>query len=403
MSEAQPPFTLFVIAGEASGDLLAARFVEALQARIAPRPLRLIGVGGPRLTAFGLRTLFDQGDIQLMGVLAVLARLPTLLSRIGEAANAAVYAKPDLMLTVDVPDFSLRVARKVRAAEPSIPIVHWVAPSVWAWRPGRAKAMKPHVDRLLALLPFEPKAFAGLGGPPTAYVGHPLFDAAPYVRPNADEQRQRDNLAAPVVLVLPGSRRSEVKHLSGPFRDAVKLVAARFPHARFLLPAVPHLAEAVQAEVAGWPVKPEVLLGEPAKLAAFRRARAALAASGTVTLELAIAGVPLVGAYRGNPLEAMVARRLVRSHSVLLCNLVLGRNVAPELMQDEATPDRLAATLSALIDETPQRAEQISAFAEIDGIMRLPGGQASADAAVDVAMNLLAERGTPAPVPPSEH
>lgn len=390
--ESPPPFRLFVIAGEASGDLLAARFVEALRARLAPREVEIDGVGGPRLAALGLRSRFAQADIQLMGVVAVLQSLPRLIGRIRQTVAAVTEHPPDLLLTVDVPDFALRVTRKVRAAAPDVPIVHWVAPSVWAWRPGRAAKMKPHVDRLLALLPFEPKAFAELGGPPTHFVGHPLMDGAELLRPNADEQRQRDNVAAPVVLVLPGSRRSEVKHLAGPFREALRLLAARHPHARFVLPAVPHLADAIMHDVATWPVKPEVLLGEAAKQAAFRRARAALAASGTVTLELAIAGVPLIGAYRGHPVEAFVARRLVRSHSVLLCNLVLCRNVAPELMQEEATPDRLAKAVSALLDDGPQRAKQVEAFAGIDSILRLPGGRSSADAAVDVAMELLASR-----------
>jgi lipid-A-disaccharide synthase len=351
-----------------------------------------MGVGGPALAALGLVSRFPQADIQLMGVLAVIARLPTVLARISETADAIVAAKPDLVLTVDVPDFSMRVARKVRRQEPSIPIMHWVAPTVWAWRPGRAKAMKPHVDHLLALLPFEPRVFAELDGPPTTYVGHPLLTEASLLRPDAAEQRLRDNAAAPVVLVLPGSRRAELKHLAPVFRDALKLVHARVPHARFVLPAVPHLAEAIEVEVAGWPVRPEIVRGVEAKRAAFRRARAALAASGTVTLELALAGVPLVGAYRGNPIEAYAARKLVKSHSVLMCNLVLGRNVAPELLQDAATPQALADALMQLLADSPERQAQVDAFAELDVIMRRPDGRGAADAAVDVALELVAAK-----------
>ncbi len=280
----------------------------------------------------------------------------------------------------------------MRAEAPEIPIVHWVAPTVWAWRPGRARAMRPHVDRLLALLPFEPKVLAELHGPPTTYVGHPLLSEASLLRPGPDERRMRDNAVAPVVLVLPGSRRSELKHLLPVFREAVRLTAARVPHARFVLPAVSHLADQIEAEVAGWPVRPEVLRGDEPKRAAFRRARAALAASGTVTLELALAGVPLVGAYRGHPLEAFVARRLIRSHSVLMCNLVLGRNVAPELLQDDATPQALADALMALIQDTPARAAQLAAFAEIDGIMMRPDGRAASDLAVDAALEVVAGR-----------
>jgi hypothetical protein len=153
-----------------------------------------------------------------MGVVAVLKSLPTLLSHITHTADAIVDQRPDLLLTVDVPDFSMRVARKVRKADPSIPIMHWVAPSVWAWRPGRAQAMAPHVDRLLALLPFEPAAFERLKGPPTFYVGHPLLDSAASIRPDLDEQRLRDNALAPVILVLPGSRRSEIRQVQRQIR-----------------------------------------------------------------------------------------------------------------------------------------------------------------------------------------
>jgi lipid-A-disaccharide synthase len=385
-------FRLFVITGEVSGDALAAPFIEALARRIAPRPLEITGIGGLALERLGLQSLFPQTDIQLMGVLAVLQSLPRVLSRIAETADAIIDHPPDLLLTVDAQDFSARVAKRVRRARPDVPIVHYVAPTVWAWRPGRAKAMKPHVDALLALLPFEPEVFRRLGGPPATYVGHPLLDVAQRLRSDDDETRARANNAAPVILVLPGSRRAELKYLAEPFREALRIIAARLPHARFLLPAVPHLADAVEREVAGWPVKPEVLRGDDAKHAAFRRARVALAASGTVTLELALAGIPHVGAYRGQPVEAWVARQLVKSHSVLLSNLVLGRNVAPEYMQDQATGAALAESVLRLVDDGPERSEQLEAFAQIQRIMALPGGRSSAALAVETALAAIAKR-----------
>jgi lipid-A-disaccharide synthase len=280
----------------------------------------------------------------------------------------------------------------VRAADPSIPIVHWVAPTVWAWRPGRAKAMAPHTDRLLALLPFEPGAFAALGGPRTVYVGHPLKDTQAVLQPSAEDAVTRANEVAPVVLLLPGSRRSEIQHLLPVFRDAARMIRARYPQAHLVMPAVSHLAEAIEADVAGWPVKPEVVRGDAAKRAAFRRARVALAASGTVTLELALAAVPLVGAYRGHPVEAAVARRLVRSHSVLLCNLVLGRNVVPELLQEGATAQALAEATMALIPDGPARRAQLDAFTEISARIALPEGQTSAALAVTTALEAVTER-----------
>jgi lipid-A-disaccharide synthase len=389
---ADSPFRLFVVTGETSGDNLAAAFIRALAARITPRPLEVRGVGGPALEALGVKSLFPQTDIQLMGVLAVLKRLPTVLQRIAQTAEAIIDDPPDLLLTVDAQDFAMRVTRRVRKEAPTVPIVHWVAPTVWAWRPGRAKAMAPHVDRLLALLPFEPEAFARLGGPPTTYVGHPLLDQAAALRTDADDRRVRDNAAAPVILVLPGSRGSEIRHLLPVFREAVKLLAGRYPHARFLLPAVPHLADGIEADIAGWPIRPTVLRGDAAKQTAFRHARAALAASGTVTLELALAGIPHVGAYRGNPVEAWLARRLVRSHSVLMSNLVLGRNVVPELLQEEATPAALAASVGDLVPEGAARAAQLAAFAEIDARMARADGRGAAEAAVDVALELLASK-----------
>lgn len=396
---AERPFRLFVVTGEPSGDTLAASFVIALRARLEPRPVELVGVGGLALQRLGLVSLFDQADIRLMGFFSVLRSLPTVLSRISTTAEAAAAAAPDLVLTVDVPDFSMRVAGRLLKAAPRIPIMHWVAPSVWAWRPGRARAMKPHVDHLLALLPFEPDILARLGGPPTSYVGHPLLDNAEAIRPDGAEQRIRDNEAAPVILVLPGSRRAEIKHILPVFGEAVRLIAARHPHAHIVVPAVPHLAETISEQVSRWPVKAEVVQGEAAKRSAFRRARVALAASGTVTLELALAGVPLVGAYRGNPLEAWLARRLVKSPHVLLCNLVLGQRVAPEFMQDEATPAALAAAVMELIADGPARRAQSLAFATLDTIMALPGGKASAEAAVDIALGLVAARSAEAPSP----
>ncbi len=386
------PFRLFVITGESSGDVLAASFVEALRARLAPREVDISGVGGPALLSLGLKSRFPQTDIQIIGVLAVLKNLATILTRIAETADAIIDSNPDLVLSVDVPDFSMRVAKRVRRTAPAIPLVHCVAPTVWAWRPGRAKAITPYVDRLLALLPFEPAILERLGGPPTTYIGHPLLDVAHEIRPGPDERRIRANAAAPVVLVLPGSRRSEIRHLLPVMRDAVRLIKARCPHAHIVIPAVAHLADAISAEVAHWPVKVEVVLGDAAKRSAFRRARVALAASGTVTLELALAGIPLVGAYRGNPLEAWAARRLVKVHSVLLCNLVLARNVAPEFMQDEATPQALADATMALLADGPARQEQLDAFAGLDRIMALPEGRTSAEAVADVALELLASR-----------
>jgi lipid-A-disaccharide synthase len=374
------PFRLFIVAGEASGDALGARFVARLRQQLGERPLELSGVGGGALIAEGLSSVFPQEDIAVMGFGPVIARLPLLLRRMADAAKAAVAFAPDLMLTIDAPDFSLRVAKKLRRLAPSVPIAHWVCPSVWAWRQGRARRMRPHVDRILALLPFEPAALARLGGPETVYVGHPLMEHLGDYRPGPAEAARRADAEAPLVLVLPGSRRSEIRHLMPPFAEAVAQVAERLPQARFVLPAVPRLAEAIGDQVAGWPVKPEVVTGEAAKLAAFRQARAALAASGTVTLELALAQVPTVAAYRGAGWEAALARRLIKLPSVILPNLIIGESVVPEFIQDEASPDALAKALLAVIPEGAARQRQLDGFAAVETRMRSAGPSPAANA-----------------------
>lgn len=384
------PFRLFIVAGEASGDALGARFVARLRQQLGDRPLELSGVGGGALIAAGLTSVFPQEDIAVMGFGPVIARLPLLLRRMSDAAKAAAAFAPDLMLTIDAPDFSLRVAKKLRRLAPSVPIAHWVCPSVWAWRQGRARRMRPHVDRILALLPFEPAALARLDGPETVYVGHPLMEHLADYRPGPAEAAQRADAEAPVVLVLPGSRRSEIRHLMPPFAEAVAQVAEQVPQARFVLPAVPRLAEAIGEQVSGWRVKPEIVTGEAAKLAAFREARAALAASGTVTLELALAQVPTVAAYRGAGWEAALARRLIKLPSVILPNLIIGESVVPEFIQDEASPDALARALLAVIPEGAARQRQLDGFAAVETEMRSAGPSPAANA-VAAALALVPE------------
>jgi lipid-A-disaccharide synthase len=382
------PFRLFIVAGEASGDALGARFVARLREVLGDRALELSGVGGEALIAEGLHSVFPQEDIAVMGFGPVVARLPLLLRRMSDAVRAAVKFGPDLLLTIDAPDFSLRVAKKVRKLAPAVPTAHWVCPSVWAWRQGRARRMKPNVDRILALLPFEPAALERLGGPQTIYVGHPLIERLQDYRPGPDEAARRDDAEAPTILVLPGSRRSEIRHLLPPFGEAVALVAEQLPRARFVLPAVPRLVEVITQLIADWRVKPEIVTGEAAKLAAFREARAALAASGTVTLELALAQVPTVAAYRGAGWEAALARRLIKLPSVILPNLIVGESVVPEFIQDDASPQALAKAVLAATGDGPARQRQLDGFAAVEQNMRSAGPSPAANA-VSAALALV--------------
>lgn len=371
--------SVFIVAGEHSGDHLGAGLIRALRERVPM--LTLAGVGGGGMAREGLAPLFPLSDIAVMGFVPVVARLPQLLRRIRETVEAAVAARPDVLVIIDSPDFTHRVAKGVRARAPSIPVVDYVSPTVWAWRPGRATAMRAYVDRVLALLPFEPDAHRRLGGPPCTYVGHPLIEHLDVLRPDAAEEATRER---PILLVLPGSRRSEIRRLTAVFGEAVERVAARVAGLDVVLPAVPDLADEIRARVASWSVAPRVVTGEDAKLAAFRGARAALAASGTVTLELALSGVPMVVAYRVSPLETWL-RFVVKVPSIVLPNLVLGENAIPEFIQGACVPGALSDCLVPLLGDTPARAAQLAAFARLDALMRIaPGSTPSREAAAAV-------------------
>lgn len=379
----RPPLRIAVVAGEESGDLLAADLVAALAALTGSLP-ELSGVGGRHLRAKGLDPLFDGSEIALMGVTAVLKDLPRLMRRIGETAQAVVRAAPDCLVTVDSPDFSLRVAKKVRAADPSIPIVHYVCPSVWAWRPGRAPAMRPHVDRILCLLPFEPEALDRLGGPPGAYVGHRLT-RHPGVMAAAQAQAARPAAACDGrkrLLVLPGSRRSEVRRLIGPFGEVVRILAERGNRFDVTVPTVPHVADTVEAASAGWAVRPRVVRDEEGKWAAFGEADAALAASGTVLLELALCGVPAVSCYRNDRLLGPLLRPWVTTWSGALPNLIADWPVVPEYYDELVRPQHVARQIEQLWADTPTRAAQTAGFAEVAARMATerPAGELAAEA-----------------------
>jgi lipid-A-disaccharide synthase len=282
----------------------------------------------------------------------------------------------------------------VRAAAPSIPIIDYVSPTVWAWRPGRAKAMRRYVDHVLALKPFEPAAHQRLGGPPCTYVGHPLIEQLATLRPDRDEAARRE-AAPPLVLVLPGSRRGEVRRHIGVFGAAMAAVVREVGAVDIVLPTVPHLLDEVTRATRGWTTPPRIVVEAAEKWAAFRRARAALAASGTVTLELGLAGVPTVLAYRVSLFEEAIARALITTDMVGLANLILGEKAMPELLQRDATPEKLAAHLVALIGDTPERQRQCAALARLDAAMEVGATTPSARAATIV----LAMAGRPVSSP----
>jgi lipid-A-disaccharide synthase len=374
---------IFLIATEESGDRLGANLMKVLRQRLGGA-VRFEGVGGQSMAREGLVSLFPIERLSIMGLAAVARQLPAILGLIRDTAAAVTRASPDILVIIDSPDFTHRVARRVRARDPAIPIIDYVSPSVWAWRPGRARAMCGYVDHVLALLPFEPEEYRRLRGPPCSYVGHPLIEQIGSLRPNADEQGRRDK-TPPVLLVLPGSRRGEIRHHLAVFGDTLAQLKAEGVPFEPVLPTMPHLQAAVAEGVKSWSVAPSIVIGEQDKRAAFRTAHAALAKSGTVTLELALAGVPMVTAYRVGAVEAWIMRRAIKVNSVILANLVVGENVVPEFLQQDCTPEKLSRALGEVLGDSPLRRRQLEAFARIDALMST-GHQPPSVRAADIVL-----------------
>jgi lipid-A-disaccharide synthase len=361
-----------LIAGEASGDALGVSLMRAIKEM---RPdTRFSGVGGEEMSREGLNSLFPMSDIAVMGLLPVLARLRQLLSRIRQAAAAVVEDPPDCLVLIDAPDFTHRVARRVRAKAPTVPVIDYVSPTVWAWRPGRARAMRAYVDHVLALLPFEPEAHMRLGGPPCSYVGHPLIERLDELAPAPESTRAKGPL-----LVLPGSRRAEVRRMTPLYGSVLKLLLKDQPALDVVVPLAPHVANDVRAVVESWPIRP-TFVTRTEKYQAFRTARAALVTSGAATLELALAQTPMAVAYRVSRAEASL-RFLITVDSIVLPNLILGARVVPEFVQEEATPQALAASVRSLLEDGAQRDVQRSAFVELRARMLQAGASPSAQAA----------------------
>lgn len=355
---------IFLMAGEPSGDALGARLMAVLR-RLSGGRVRFAGIGGERMAAEGLDSLVPMGELAVMGLFELLPRIPALLRRIDQTAAAIVAMTPDVVVGIDAPGFTLRVARKVRDRAPGIPLIHYVAPTVWAWKPKRAAKYAALYDHLLAVLPFEPPYFEREGLPCT-FVGHSVVesgagqgDAARFRRDHGLTEDDR------VVAVLPGSRRGEVTRLLPVFRAALEQVAATRPGLVAVVPTVATVADTVRAALADWPIRTLVVEGDAAKYDAFAAAEAAVAASGTVALELALAGLPSVIAYRVNPVTAALVRRLVRVKYVNLVNLMLDRMLVPELLQQDCRSDTVAAALARLLDDPAARQEQIDGVADV--------------------------------------
>jgi lipid-A-disaccharide synthase len=353
---------VFLIAGEPSGDVIGGRLMAALK-RATQGRIRFTGIGGERMMAEGLDPLFPLDELALFGLAELLPRLPNLLRRLRQTAEAIRQEKPDVVVTIDAPDFCLRIARRLKGS--GIPFVHYVAPTVWAWRPGRARKMAGLVKHLLALLPFEPPYFHREGLDCT-FVGHPIVEGGAG-NGDAGRFRERHGIAAdaPLLCVLPGSRQTEVGRLLPDFEAMLRLLADGHPGLRAVVPTVPHVRERVEEAVRSWPVPVTVVEGDRDKYDAMAASTAAVAASGTVALELALARLPSVIAYRLHPLTVALYRRLIRVKYANLVNIMLDRMLVPELLQEDCTPQKLAEAVGRLLADPAAREEQIAGVSEV--------------------------------------
>jgi lipid-A-disaccharide synthase len=321
--------------------------------------VRIAGIGGAAMEAEGLASQFPMSELAVMGIVEVIPHVPRILRRVNETADAVKSLRPDAVVTIDAPAFAFRVGKKLKGA--GIPLIHYVAPSVWAWRPRRAHMIAQFLDHLLVFLPFEPPYFLREGLAAT-FVGHPAVEA-----PKGDRAAFRSRHGIPesarVLAMLPGSRRGEIGRHLPIFRETVAMLARRIPGLHLVVPTVPTVDAEVRAAVAGFGV-PSTVVGAEEKYDAFAAADVALAASGTVVLELAVAGLPMVVTYRVNALSAFVARRMVKVTQVSLVNLVLGRPSVHELIQDQCRPELLSAAVAELFDDSGARARQKADLAE---------------------------------------
>ena len=378
-----PAVSIMLVAAEPSGDLLGARLIQALRRRMGGEA-RLFGVGGPRMAKEGVESAFDIAPLSVLGVLDALRVYPLVRRRARELGEWAAREQPDLAVLIDSWGFTLRAARAIRRQAPRVRLVKYVGPQIWASRPGRARTLAHAVDELLTIHAFDAPLFrqAGLA---TTFVGNPVLAPAPE---RSERHAPRPVAGWPssdqVLLLAPGSRRAEVDRLLAPMEDAVVRLVRGRPNLKVVMLAADSVAEIVSARARSWPTPVRVCLGQPEHELAMARATAALACSGTVTTELAMAGVPVIVAYRLDWPTYLVARALIRTPYVSLVNVAAGRAVAPELIQPECTGRKLALAVAPLLDDPLRRAAQAEAQSAALEIMR--GGVADPAAAAAAAV-----------------
>ncbi|RAK61131.1 lipid-A-disaccharide synthase [Phenylobacterium hankyongense] len=383
------PLTVMLVAAEASGDDRGAGLARALKARLGDE-VRFVGVGGERMAAEGVSSPFDISEISILGLLEGLLAYPKIVRRADETAALAAREKPDVAVLIDSWGFTLRVAQRLRRLDPSLPLVKYVGPQVWATRPGRAKTLARAVDHLLSIHAFDAPWFEAEGLPVT-FVGNSALSVD---FSHADPARLRARIGArpddPILLVLPGSRPGEIERVLPAFEDAVKLLKEARPELHVVVPAAPTVAEIVKARVAGWSHRTVVVEGDEGKLDAMKAATVALACSGTVTTELALAGTPMVVGYRIGPVTYAILKRLIRTRYVTLFNIAAQDFIAPELIQADCNGPDLAREVALRLDDPNLRRRQVAAqYVALDKMGR--GGPDPSEAAADAVLKVIAQ------------
>jgi lipid-A-disaccharide synthase len=388
------PLKVMLVAGEASGDALGAGLARALKRRLGEDGVRFVGLGGSKMAAEGVESPFDIAELSILGLAELLTAAPRVLRRVGQTVRQALAEQPDVVVLIDSWGFTIRVAEGIRRRAPDMPLVKYVAPQVWAHNPGRARVLARAVDHLLTIHGFEAPYFEA-EGLATTFVGNSVLS---WDISGANPARLRAEIGAaadePILLILPGSRPREIDRMLPPFEEAAELLSKDRPSLHVVVVAADTVAEVVKARVAGWRRKAHVIEGEAGKLDAMSAATAAIACSGTVTTELALAGCPMVIAYRLDDLTHFVARFLVRTPYVALINIAAQAFVAPELIQDRCTGPALAREAAALLDDPARRTAQIAGqHAAIAKLGR--GGPDPSEAAAEAVLKVVAERAQP--------
>lgn len=380
--------TVYLVAGEPSGDLLASRLMRALKKKTGGA-VRFYGVGGETMAQEGLSSLFDSSELAVMGLMEVIPSIPRILKRISQTVQDIVDKKPDVVVTVDSWSFSARVNKALKARKTGIPQFHYVAPQVWAWKKKRAKTCGRYIDELFALLPYEPPYFEP-HGLKTDFVGHPVVEGGASKGDGAAFRKEYGIAAdAPLLCVLPGSRRSETKYLLPVFQETVSRLKQKYPALRVVVPTVVTVAEKVKKAVASWDVPVTVVTGEKARYDAFAAANAALAASGTVALELAMARVPYCIAYKMNPISSFLAPLVVKGKYVNLVNILADKLIVKEFLLKNCRADWLASEVDLLLSDETYRQTQISQASQVLNLLGAGQAETPSDKVADI---LLAHR-----------